>query len=79
MFCRMPLVPIRLKNRWHNCFLTCFQVISSHILREGNSCADGRANHGHNIQGVWWSTALPDFIQGSFFSDRFSWPKYRFP
>jgi len=78
-FKNASLVPIRLRNRWHNCFLTDFQVISSHILWEGNSCVDGLANHGHNIQGVWWSTALPDFIRDPFFSDRFGWPKYRFP
>jgi hypothetical protein len=78
-FKNVSLVPTRLKKRWHDCFLTGFQVISSHIFREENSCVDGRANHGHSIQGVWWSITLPDFIQDSFFSDRFGLPKYRFP
>lgn len=54
-------------------------MTSSHIFREGNGCVDLLANYGHCIQEVWWSTALPDFIQAPFFSDRFGWPKYHFP
>ena len=78
-FKNASLVPIRLRNKWHNCFQVGFQVISSHIFREGNGCADLLANHDQCIQGVWWSTALLDFIQAPFFSDRFGLPKYRFP
>lgn len=28
---------------------TCVQVISSHVYREGNGCADKLANHDHVI------------------------------
>jgi len=78
VFKNASLVLIRLRNRWHNCFPTGFKVISSHIFGKGNSCADDLANHGYSIQGVWWSTALPDFTRVPFFSDRFGWLKYCF-
>jgi hypothetical protein len=76
-FKNASLVLIRLRNKRHNCFPTGFQVISLHIFREGNSCADDLANHGYSIHGVWWFTALPDFIRVPLFSDRFGWPKYQ--
>jgi len=44
-----PLVPISLQNRWHNALRLDVQVISSHIYREGNGCADKFANMGHSI------------------------------
>jgi len=41
------LVPVLLRNRWHNARSQGLQVIASHIFREGNSCADLLANLGH--------------------------------
>lgn len=51
-FNNASLVPIRLRNRCQKCFSTGFQVVSSHIFQEGNSCADGLTNYGHSIQEV---------------------------
>jgi ribonuclease HI len=61
------LVPIRLRNRWHNARELNIQVISSHIYREGNRCADRLANFGHSVVGEVWLTALPSEFQQVFF------------
>lgn len=45
------LVPILLRNRWHNARSLGTQVISSHIFREGNCCADRLASLGHSVTG----------------------------
>jgi len=47
VFKTASLVPILLRNRWHNACRLGVQVISSHICREGNVCADMLANMGH--------------------------------
>jgi len=53
------LVPFLLRNRWHNARTLGIHIISSHIFREGNSCADRLANLGHAISGSVWLDSLP--------------------
>ena len=50
-FSNTLLVPMLLRNRWHNARNLGIQVISSHIFREGNCCADYLANLGHSVEG----------------------------
>jgi len=73
------LVPVTLRNRWHNACSLGVQVISSHIYREGNVCADRLANMGHLVQGAVWLSSLPPAIGSNFFRDRCGLPSYRFP
>jgi ribonuclease HI len=73
------LVPIMLRNRWHNACRLGVQVISSHIYREGNVCADRLANVGHSITGTVWHSTLPPELSYDFFRDRCGLPNYRFP
>jgi len=40
VFSNSSLVPWLLRNRWHNARSLDVHVITSHIFREGNSCAD---------------------------------------
>jgi len=58
-FKNSTLVPVLLCNRWHNACRLGVQVISSHIYRAGNFCADRLANMGHAVHGVVWLSALP--------------------
>jgi len=55
------------------------EVLSSHIYREGNVCADRLANMGHAVQGAVWLSALPLELSFDFFRDRCGLPNYRFP
>lgn len=73
------LVPIMLRNRWHNACQLGVQVISSHIYREGNVCADRLANMGNSVQGAVWLSSLPPALGSDFFRDRCGLPSYRFP
>jgi ribonuclease HI len=73
------LVPVMLRNRWHNACRLGVQVISSHIYREGNVCADRLANMGHSVQGAVWLSSLPPLLGSDFFRDRCGLPNYRFP
>jgi len=68
VFHNVLLVPILLRNRWHNARSLHIQVISYHIFREGNRCADGLANMGHSVVGELWLSVLP-----SIFSRIFMW------
>jgi len=52
IFSNALLVPILLRNRWHNACNLGIQVISSHIFREGNCCADYLTNLGHSVVGA---------------------------
>ena len=76
IFSNPLLVPILLRNRWHNTRNLGIQVISSHIFRKGNCCADYLANLGHSE--VWLDT-LPHALTLDFFRDRCGLPNYRFP
>jgi len=61
------LVPVTLRNRWHNACRLGVQMISSHIYREGNVCADRLANMGHSVQGGVWLSSLPPALGSDFF------------
>jgi hypothetical protein len=61
------VIPIRLRNRWHNCLQHGMMVICSHIFQEGNCCADKLAFLGHACQTLvaihlclplWWLILL---------------------
>jgi len=41
-----------------------------HIYREGNSCTDKLANHGHSVTSIFWWDVLPAFISQDIFRDR---------
>jgi ribonuclease HI len=79
IFSNYSLVPIKLRNRWYNARQLGIQVISSHIFREGNCCADKLANMGHSMVGEIWLNALPADLKYDFFRDRCGLPNYRFP
>ncbi|PNY04507.1 ribonuclease H [Trifolium pratense] len=72
------MVPWDLRNRWSNCLSKNMQLLFSHTYREGNSCADKLANHGHQVTGFHWWVSLPSFIREEFSKDRCSLPCYRF-
>jgi len=57
IFLNPSLVSILLRNRWYNARSLGVQIISSHIFREGNYCADRLANRGHLIQSSVWLDA----------------------
>jgi ribonuclease HI len=78
-FKNVSLVPIRLRNRWHNACALNIQVICSHIYREGNRCADRLANLGHSVVGEVWLPSLPSEFQQDFFEDRCGLPRLRYP
>jgi len=59
IFLNSSLVPYLLRNIWHNARNLGVQVISSHIFREGNYCADRLANMCHAVQGSVWLDILP--------------------
>ena len=79
IFSHPSLVPIMLRNRWHNASRLGVQVISSHIYREGNSCADKLAFLGHSAIGAVWLDRLPTVLSLDFFRDRCGLPNYRLP
>ncbi|KEH26820.1 hypothetical protein MTR_6g075360 [Medicago truncatula] len=79
IFSNPLLVPVLLRNRWHNARNLWIQVIASHIYREGNCCADYLANMGHSVVGAVWLDSLPLALGFDFFRDRSGWPNYRFP
>lgn len=78
-FANPSLVPLLLRNRWHNARGLGVQVISSHIFREGNSCADKLANIGHYIRGSVWLDMLHVELHFDIYRDRIGLPNYRFP
>jgi len=79
VFKNVSLVPILLRNRWHNARSLNIQVISSHIYREGNRCADSLANLGHFVVGEVWLSPLPSEFQQDFFAYRCGLPRFRYP
>ena len=79
IFSNPSLVPLLLRNRWHNTHSLGIQIIASHIFREGNCCADRLANMGHDIQGSVWISTLQTELHLNFFRDRVGLPNYRFP
>ena len=75
VFKNRSLVPVLLRNRWHN---ACNQGIQV-IFKEGNCCADLLANMGHSIQSTPWFSVLPQILQTDSFLDRSGFPRSRFP
>ena len=73
------LIPIRLRNRWHNCLQQGMTVICSHVFREGNYCADKLASLGHDVTDNTWYTTMPSSLAAHFSRDRNGLPNYRFP
>jgi len=47
-FHKPSLIPVCLRNRWHNCTHNGMFIICSHIFREGNVCAEDLAALGHD-------------------------------
>jgi ribonuclease HI len=79
VFNNSSLVPIILRNRWHNARALNVQVLSSHIYREGNICADKLAHYGHSVVGEVWLSALPSEFHQDFYTDRCGLPRFRYP
>jgi len=79
IFKNASLVLVLLRNRWHSACHLGVQVISSHIFREGNCCADMLASMCHYVQDSVWLTELPSALHFHFFTDRCGLPTYRFP
>jgi len=73
------VIPIRLRNRWHNCFLHGMMVHCSHIFQEGNCCANKLASLGHVLIDTVWYTNMPSSLAADFSRDRNGLPNYRFP
>jgi len=77
---KKPLfVPFRLRNRWHNCLHAGIHILSSHIYRKGNACADKLSRQGHVITInflVGFLTWFPKarFFQGQTWSFKYSFP-----
>ena len=78
-FKNSKLIPVRLRNRWHNCFQLGITTICSHIYREGNCCGDKMASLGHDLSDTIWFDVLPPSLSLDFFRDRNGLPNYRFP
>lgn len=78
-FKNVSIIPIRLRNRWHNCLQHGLTVICSHVYREGNCCADKLATLGHEVTDTIWYTTLPSPLAVDFTRDRNGLPSYRFP
>jgi len=54
-------------------------MISSHIYRKGNNCADKMVSLGHTTNGEVWFDRLPPVLSLDFFRDRCGFPTYRLP
>jgi len=65
-FKKPSLIPIRLRNRWHNCMQHGMLVICSHIYRAGNCCADIMADLGHGLTETSWYHNLPPLLAVDF-------------
>jgi hypothetical protein len=73
------IIPIRLRNRWHNCLQHGLMVICSHIFREGNCCADTLASLGHALTDTTWYTTMPSSLVADFARDINGLHNFRFP
>ena len=72
------IIPLRLRNRWHNCTHNGLMVICSHIYREGNCCADTMAVMGHELDATTWYHVMPASLSVDFARDRHGLPNFRF-
>jgi ribonuclease HI len=78
-FKNQSAIPIRLRNRWHNCMQLGLSIICTHIFREGNCCADALATMGHDLLGTTWFHILSSSLSVDFTRDRNGLPNFRFP
>lgn len=72
-------IPMRFRNRWHNCMQLGLFVICSHIYREGNCCADTVASLGHKLTDTTWFHIMPVSLSIDFTRDRNGLPNFRLP
>jgi len=77
-FHKPSLIPVCLRNRWHNCTHNGMFIICSHIFREGNVCANGLAALGHDLNDTTWFTLLSPSLGPDFSRDRNELPNFRF-
>jgi hypothetical protein len=72
-------IPMRFRNRRHNCMQLGLFVICSHIYREGNCCAGALASLGHELPDTTWFHIMPVSLSIDFTRDRNGLPNYRLP
>jgi len=72
-------IPMRFRNRWHNCMQLGLFVICSRTYREGNCCVDALASLGHDLPDTTWFHILPTSLSIDFTRDRNGLPNYRLP
>jgi len=76
------VVPWELRNRWENCLQLTYNMrfCSSHIYREGNTCADSFANFGLSLSSfdIFWFDVIPEFVRGEYIRNRLGMPNFRF-
>jgi len=67
---------------WHNCvnITQNMRLFASHIYREGNTCADGLANHGLSLPSLdlFWFRDAPNFIREEYIRNRLGMHNFRF-
>ena len=73
------LLQVLLQNRWKNARSLGIPVISSHIFREGNCCADQLASLGNSTQDEVWFSILAPKLREDFYLDLCGMPRFRFP
>jgi hypothetical protein len=71
------VMPWDLRNRWSNCLHLGLHIATSHIYREGNTCADKLANHGHLLDNILWWDSISSFLIDDFLRDRLGIPRFR--
>jgi hypothetical protein len=65
-FSNSNAVPWDLRNHLSNTLNLGLHIAASHIYREGNTCADKIANHGHLLDNIHWWDSIPPFIRDDF-------------
>lgn len=73
------IVPWQLQNRWDNCLHLCasMRFYVSHILREGNKCADTLANTSLSIPSHCWFSHIPANIWADLVNNKLGLPSFR--
>jgi ribonuclease HI len=71
------IVPWDLWNCWRNCFSRQMQLLFSHIYKEGNSCIDKLAAHGHVITDFHWWDVMPPLTYDDFLFDCLGFTYFR--
>ena len=71
-------IPIRFRNRWHNCVQLGLSIICTHIYREGNCCADALASMGHDLLETTWFHIMLSSLSVDFTRARNGMSNFRF-